>query len=365
MNRLRGLGVPVALFLGVVVVALLSTTGPAAVERLAVTGLVNLVLVIGLYVFVGNSGVWSFGHMSFALVGGYVAGLLALAARLKDQLLPDAPELVRELTAPPFVAVLVGGLVAALVAAVVAVPLSRIGGLAAGLATVSLLIALSVVAAQWQSVTRGQKGLSSIPTSTTMWVALAWVLVALLSAWGYQRSSFGVRLRASKSDEVAASAAGISVSVQRGVAFVLSGFLTGIGGALFALQLGSINPDVFYLDATFLIITMLVLGGAASLTGAVTGSIVVSVLAEVLRRTEGGSLFGLDVPARPGLADVVLGVVLVMMLLRAPSGITGGRELGTPRRRNHARATVTGTGLEPISVAGAPSSPVPHREDRP
>ncbi|MCF7551544.1 branched-chain amino acid ABC transporter permease [Pseudonocardia sp. WMMC193] len=356
MSRLRSLGVPAALFAAVVAVALLATLGPSAVERLAVTGLVNLILVIGLYVFVGNSGVWSFGHMSFALVGGYVAGLLALPTRLKGQLLPDAPALVRELTAPPFVAVLVGGSVAAVVAVAVAVPLARISGLSAGLATVSLLIACSVVAAQWQSVTRGQKGLSSIPTSTTLWTALGWVLVALVLAWGYQRSSFGVRLRASKSDEVAAAAAGISVPVQRGIAFVLSAFLTGVGGALFALQLGSINPDVFYLDATFLIITMLVLGGAGSLTGAVTGGVVVSVLAEVLRRVEGGSLFGMDVPARPGLADVVLGVVLVVMLLCRPSGLTGGRELRLTRRgtgRGDPTREPSGR-LTPVGAAGGP-----------
>ncbi|GAA1272368.1 branched-chain amino acid ABC transporter permease [Pseudonocardia aurantiaca] len=356
MNGLLGraggaLGVPLALFVGIVVVALLATTGPASVERLAVGGLVNVVLVVGLYVFVGNSGVWSFGHMSFALVGGYVAGLLAMPVRLKGQLLPDAPALVRDLHAGPFVAVVVGGLAAAVVAAVVAVPLSRIGGLSAGLATVSLLIAFSVVAAQWQSVTRGQKGLSSIPMGTTMPVALGWVLVALLVAWTYQRSSFGIRLRASKSDEVAAAASGISVPVQRGVAFVLSAFLTGVGGALFALQLGSINPGVFYLDYTFLIITMLVLGGAGSLTGAVVGSVAVSALAEVLRRAEGGSLLGLPVPARPGLADVVLGIVLVVMLLRRPGGLTGGRELRWPRRH--------GAGDRPPPVSPTASEPDP------
>lgn len=333
LSRLgRAVGVPLTLFALIAVAALLATTGPAAVGRLAVAALVNVVLVVGLYVFVGNSGVWSFGHMSFAVVGGYVAALLALPTRLKNQLLPDAPALVREVSTGPFLAVVIGGLAAVLVALAVAVPLARIGGLAAGLATVSLLIAFTVVAAQWQAVTRGQKGLSSIPASTTMPTALAWVLVALLLAWAYQRSSLGIRLRASKADPVAAAATGISVPVQRGIALVLSAFLTGVGGALFVLQLGSINPDVFYLDYTFLIITMLVLGGAGSLTGAVTGCLVVSVLAEVLRRGEAGSLLGITVPARPGLADVVLGIVLVIMLLRRPAGLTRGRELRLPRR---------------------------------
>lgn len=341
----RAVGVPLALFALVAGAAALAQTGPASVGRLAVTALVNVVLVVGLYVFVGNSGVWSFGHMSFAIVGGYVAGLLAMPTRLKQQVLPDAPEIVRQISTGPFLAVLIGGLAAVLVALVVAVPLARIGGLSAGLATVSLLIAFTVVAAQWPAVTRGQKGLSSIPASTTLPIALGWVLAALVLAWAYQRSSLGIRLRAAKADPVAAAATGISVPIQRGVALILSAFLTGVGGALFVLQLGSINPDVFYLDYTFLIITMLVLGGAGSLTGAVTGCLVVSVLAEVLRRGEGGSLLGISVPARPGLADVVLGIVLIVMLIRRPAGLTGGRELRLPRwlrRRPAVPAPVAG-----------------------
>lgn len=350
-------GVPVLLFAGVAVLALLASTGPASVGRLTIAAVVNVILVVGLYVFVGNSGVWSFGHMSFALVGGYVAGLLALPSRLKNQLLPDAPELVRSLSTAPVLAVVIGGLAAALIAVIVAVPLARIGGLSAGLATVSLLIAFTVVAAQWQSVTRGQKGLSSIPTSTTLTVALTWLAVVLLIAWTYQRSSWGIRLRAAKADPIAAAASGISVPVQRGIALVLSAFITGIGGALFALQLGSLNPDVFYLDYTFLIITMLVLGGAGSLTGAVTGSVLVSALAEVLRRAEGGSLFGLDVPARPGLADVVLGVVLIVMLIRRPGGLTRGRELALRRRRRPKPAPVDEFPSAEAGLAGSAAVP--------
>lgn len=352
----RAVGVPLVLFAVIAAAAALATTGPASIGRLAVTALVNVVLVVGLYVFVGNSGVWSFGHMSFAIVGGYVAGLLAMPTRLKQQVLPDAPELVRQVSTSPFLAVLLGGLAAVLVAAVVAVPLARIGGLTAGLATVSLLIAFTVVAAQWPAVTRGQKGLSSIPASTFLPNALGWVLAALVLAWAYQRSSLGIRLRASKADPVAAAATGISVPIQRSVALLLSAFLTGIGGALFVLQLGSINPDVFYLDYTFLIITMLVLGGAGSLTGAVTGCLVVSVLAEVLRRGEAGSLLGISVPARPGLADVVLGILLIIMLLRRPSGLTGGRELRLPRRRR---------GLAPGPTTAAPAEPAPAADRAP
>ena len=187
-------------------------------------------------------------------------------------------------------AVIAGGLLAAVFAAVVVISLSRISGLSAGLATVALLISVRVVAGNWESVTRAKKSLSSIPISTTRNTALVWAVVVIFVAWAYQRSSFGKRLRASKSDDVAAAAAGIAIPLQRSVAFVISAFFTGVGGALFALFLGSVGPDVFYLDMTFLIITMLVVGGADSLTGAVIGAVGVSSLAEVLRRIEAGDL---------------------------------------------------------------------------
>ncbi|MHA6795427.1 branched-chain amino acid ABC transporter permease [Pseudonocardia bannensis] len=325
------MSVPLVLVLGVGAVALVAAQGPTSLQRTVVVALINLVLVIGLYVFVGNSGVYSFGHLGFAAIGAYAAGVLVMPAARKAQLLADAPEPIRTLTVAPTVAVLAGGLLAAVVAVVLAVPLSRIDGLSAGLATVSLLISVSVVAANWDSITRGRKGLSAIPSSTTLPTALAWAAVAIVAAWCYQRSSFGKRLRASKDDPVAAASAGISVPLQRGIAFVISAFFTGVGGALFALFLGSVTPDVFYLNYTFLILTMLVIGGADSLTGAVLGATVVSVLSEILRRAEAGDVLGLiQVDPRPGMQNVVLGLLLVVMLLRRPSGITGGREIRLP-----------------------------------
>ncbi|WP_214370957.1 branched-chain amino acid ABC transporter permease [Pseudonocardia sp. H11422] len=349
------MSVPLVLALGVTVVALVAAQGPTSLQRTVVVALINIVLVIGLYVFVGNSGVYSFGHLGFAAIGAYAAGILVMPAARKAQLLADAPDPVRSLTVAPTVAVLIGGVLAAVVAVILAVPLSRIDGLSAGLATVSLLISVSVVAANWDSVTRGQKGLSAIPSSTTVATALAWVAVTIVSAWCYQRSSFGKRLRASKDDPVAAASAGISVPLQRGIAFVISAFFTGVGGALFALLLGSVTPDVFYLDYTFLILTMLVIGGADSLTGAVLGATVVSVLSEILRRVEAGDVLGLvRIEPRPGMQNVILGLLLVVMLLRRPSGITGGREIRLPWAPGAHRARAPSAPAT-ISAGGGPT----------
>ena len=350
-NRLGTLaGVPSALSLIVIVSALLGSIGPASTDRVVVAATINVVFVVGLYIFSGNSGIMSFGHLSFATVGGYTAGLLVMPTALKEQLIPDAPSVVRSLSLEPFSAVIAAGVAASLLALVVVVPLSRISGLAAGIATVSLLISVRVVASNWESVTRAQKSLTSIPISTTRDRALLWAVVAIFCAWIYQSTSFGRRLRASKSDEVAAASIGVNIPMQRGISFVLSAFFTGVGGALFALFLGSVGPNVFYLDTTFLIITMLVVGGVDSLTGAVAGALSVSVLAEILRRAEGGDLVGLaEIPARPGTQRVILGSLLVVILLRRSSGIVGANEISWPKRR---RGRI-GTG-SPVTTPNAP-----------
>jgi len=332
----RRVGVPLTLSIIVVVATVVGSLGPPSLDRVVLGALLNLVFVVGLYLFVGNSGIMSFGHLAFAAVGAYAAGLFAMSEQSKRNLVPDAPEWLISTSMGSIAAVLVAGLVAALVALLVVVPLSRISGLAAGIATVSLLIATRVIAGNWESITRGKKSLADIPITTTRERALLWLVVLIFVAWGYQRSRWGRQLRASKVDEVAAASVGISVPFQRGASFVLSAFFTGVGGGLFALSLGSVGPDIFYLDLTFLVIAMLVVGGVDTLSGAVLGTVGVSILAEIMRRIEGGNFIGLfDVPARPGIQRVVVGAVLLLVLLRRPRGMVGDREISffSPRRR--------------------------------
>ncbi|UUZ59048.1 branched-chain amino acid ABC transporter permease [Nocardioides sp. B-3] len=250
----------------------------ASLQRTVIVVLINIVLVVGLYVFTGNSGVYSFGHPAFAMLGAYVGGLLVMSTELKEVQVPDAPDFLRAIEVSPVLAVLIAGLVAALVAIPIAIPLSRIGGLSAGLATVAMLLSMNVIASEWTDVTRGRRALSSIPTETTLASALFWVFIVLLLAGLHQTSSSGRQLRASRDDEIAAAASGVRTPLLRGRAFVLSAFVTGVGGALFGMFLGSVSPSVFYLDYTFIVIAMLVVGGAHSLTGAVLGAAVIGIL---------------------------------------------------------------------------------------
>ena len=115
---------------------------------------------------------------------------------------------------------------------------------------------------------------------------------------------------------------------------MLTAFIVGVGGALFAQFIGSFTPDAFYLAITFLVTAMLIIGRMTSLAGAVVGTLVISALAEFLRRIEMGIDFGpFELSAKPGLREV-LGLAIVMLAIRCaprgswPAGSSRGRRFG-------------------------------------
>lgn len=317
---LRRLGMAVSAI--IIVAFAVSALAPPSVDRVIIIGMINLVFVAGYYSFSGVSGVLSFGHMAFATIGGYVAGLVIMPVDQKGNLLPSLPEMLGAFEAGPAVAILLGGLAAALFGALVALPLSRISGLAAGLATAAVLLAIHDVARSWATFTRGARGLSPLPTSTTLQSAAVWLLIAVVIVAMYERSRWGKRLLASKDDLVAAEAVGISVQWERAISLVVSAFLTGIGGALFVLLLGAITPEVFFLSYTFLVIAMVVVGGIDSLVGSLIGGVLVTVVGEILRQVEQGAILGsLSFLARPGIIQVGLGLLLLGVLIWRPHGL--------------------------------------------
>ena len=113
---------------------------------------------------------------------------------------------------------------------------------------------------------------------------------------------------------------------------MLSAFITGIAGGLFAQFFGTFNPAAFFVGTTFATVAMLVVGGVLSLSGAVIGALFISLLSEGLLRIEAGWDFGLFVlPELRGLQQVAIALAMLTVLLLRPRGLTGGEEI-TPRR---------------------------------
>jgi branched-chain amino acid transport system permease protein len=333
-SRLRRLWPVVALTLIVVAMGLAASVAPAVLQRRATQGLINLVAVVGLYVFVGNSGVLSFGNVAFMAVGAYVSALLTMKAAAKSVFLPNLPAIIAQAEWPPLAGALAGGLAAALVALVVGWPLMRLTGVSASIATFAILVVANVVFGNWTSVTGGQNSLMGLPAYVDLWTALGWAIAAIVIAFAYQETRSALLLRASREDEAAAQACGVYVVRHRLIAFVISAFLSGIAGVLLGHFLGIVRVENFYLDLTFLIVAMLIIGGRGSLTGAVAGAVVIAVLTELLRQSEVGLTVGSTLIAAPaGIGDVILALVMLLIILFRPDGIAAGRELTWPFRR--------------------------------
>jgi branched-chain amino acid transport system permease protein len=318
---------------GVAGLSLLGALGSDALDRVVVTMLINMVLVIGLFLFIGNSGVFSFGHVAFMAVGAYICAILIVPPDRKGVLFPEMFGPLRDASVPTLPATILGGVGAAALALIVSIPLMRLSGLAAALASFTLLIVINVVSTNWEEVTNATSGISGLPGSLDVVPALGWCMAILLLAALYQATPSAFRLRGSREDGIAARAIGIRVARERRVAFVLSAFAMGVGGGLFAQSIGSITPSAFYLTITFLLIAMLVVGGMESLTGAVVGAVVLSAIAEILRRFEQGVTIGsVDLDAPSGLREVGFGVAMLLILLLRPTGLVGRREVPMPAR---------------------------------
>ncbi len=308
------------------------------------TGLINLVVVIGLWIFIGNSGVLSFGHIGFMAIGAYTSALLTIPEVTKAFLLPQLPGLLRDTTLSAVPATAIAVLVVGAIAVVVGMPLMRLSGLAASIATLSGLIIVNVVISNWTALTAGTGTLARIPTTTNVGSALVVALGAMAVGFAFRQSRAGLRLRASREDLVAAQASGVREVRLRLLAFTISAMVVAAGGTLYAHDLGSISPDAFYFETTFLTIAMLVVGGMNSLLGAVVGTATISVISEILSRLENSGALPV------GTQGVVLSLVVIAILILRPQGITRGREAELPRRR--------GKGAPNVSPAPSPTPPV-------
>ena len=328
---LRAFWTPIVLSLGMLVIVLAVWATGDAVLALAVTAaLIRAVMVIGLYIFIGNSGVLAFGHATFMMVGAYGVAWLTLRPFNKSFAL-QLPEFLAAHQYPMLPSAIAAALLAAIVAFIVGIPIMRLSGIAAAIATLAVLGMFKTFYSNWSEWTLGAATMPGIPIYVDMWIALAWVVVALFAAYIYQRSKYGLALRASREDEFAARAAGINIPRQRLVAFVLSAFFMGIGGVLEAHYLGTIAVKNFWLTITFILLAMLIVGGQRSLTGALVGVVVISTLIEILNSLEAGMNVGIAVLSVPiGAQELTIAGIMIIILVFRPDGIMAGREVPWP-----------------------------------
>jgi branched-chain amino acid transport system permease protein len=322
----------------VVVAALLGSVASTSTEGYFVNALISVSIVVALYVFVGNSGVLSFGHISFVAVGAWAAGVLSVPVEEKPAIMPYLFPFLRDHTVGNVPSLLIAAGVGGLYALLVGLPLMRLSGLAAGIATFGVLEITHNILRYYEKIGPGSNTFSSVPETTGLLQAAVGAILVIGVAFGYQSSRFGRLLRATREDPAAALAVGVSVYRQRLVAFTLSGTLAGFAGGLY-VHLLPLNTEALYLDLTFITLAMLVIGGMSSLWGAVVGALAVSGLDSLLAEAENGlQIGGLSVDLPAGTRIVIVGALMALVLILKPSGLTGGRELSLDRFRRPAAA---------------------------
>ena len=292
---------------------------------------VSLAMVFGLQIFMGNSGILSWVHVGFVGIGAYVSGILSTAPMVKSMGVPNMYPALVELNMPVLPAILVGGLVAAGVALVIGYPLMRLSDFASVITLFATLIVFHVIMTQWDNVTNGPRTFFGLPEYTTLIVALVSALVALVLAYWFRESSLGLRLRATRDDRYAAQAIGIDMVWVRYLTFILSALMAGVAGGVWAHFITSFSPKAFYIAEMFVLLSMLVIGGAGSISGAVVGTALVTVAREMLRQVESiinnAHVLSFEVY---GLTELVMALLMILVLVWRPGGVVGGQELRWP-----------------------------------
>ena len=269
----------------------------------------------------GFAGLLSFGHAAFWGFGGYTAALSAKAVAL------------------PFpIAALVGALSAALLAVPFGFLAIRRRAIYFAMVTLAFAQMLFYVANEWRSVTGGENGVQGVPrilpgipvgrSIEFYYAALPLVLLGFALAWRIVHSPFGHVLVAIRDNEARAQALGYATWRYKLLAFVLSGGLAGLAGALFALGHGFASLDLLHWTTSGTAVLMTILGGIGTLWGSVAGAAIVLLLRDALTST-------------PEASGVVTGVIFVIIVLafrrglwptlRDRSGMLRSRALGLVR----------------------------------
>jgi branched-chain amino acid transport system permease protein len=274
----------------------------------------NALAALGLSLVMGYAGQVSLGQAAFLALGAYVSGVLTTTYAWNA-----------------WAALAIAVVAGALAALLVGLPIFRLSGLLLAMATLGFGIIVYYVLVNWSAVTGGPSGLTGIPPlrvgglafttdARMLWLVWACLLTAMGLAGNLVDSRIGRALRALHGDEAAAQAAGIDVARLKLGVFALAGGLTALAGSLYAHYLTVINPSPFGFAYSIELVVMVVLGGVASLWGAVLGAAAVVLLVEGLR-----SLLPL-VTMTHGAAEyeiLLYGLVLMAFMVFLPRGLSG------------------------------------------
>ena len=293
-------------FLFIIVVIICGTiiTNTYYLQVLTFIG-INAILALGLNMLMGYAGQVSLGHAAFYGIGAYTTAILSTTYGFS-----------------PWISLIFSIGIAVFVAFIIGMPTLKLSGYYLGMGTLGFGMIVTIIIREWSSVTGGASGFVGIPaleigslsfSSGRNYFFLVWLLV-LLSIILCRRilsSRIGRALRSIHDSENASMAVGVNTWKLKLQIFMFSAALGGIAGFLYAHFISFISPGSFDFMASIKVVTMVVIGGMASIWGALLGAAVITLLPEVLH----------------GFAEyemIVYGLVLMLIMIFMPQGLIKG-----------------------------------------
>jgi len=276
---------------------------------------IHIIVILGIYCLLGLSlnlvagfgGILNLGHVAFFGIGTYTSALFSLKGT------------------PLIICFILGGLFAGLAGFLLSFASTRLKKDYFALATLAFNFAIYSLILNLNSITGGAQGISGIPRILGVWISLAIMAALCLGCYFITKkvvkSGFGKSLQATRDNELLAESLGKNSLSIKSSALAFSAVVAGLAGSIYAHHIGFVNPSSLGLGETIFLLTIIIMGGIASLKGTMVAATVLILIPELLRFTEmPSSILG---PARA----IIYASLLLAVIAFRPKGLFGKIDL--------------------------------------
>ncbi|WP_125098228.1 branched-chain amino acid ABC transporter ATP-binding protein/permease [Leucobacter chromiireducens] len=291
--------------------------------RVAALALVYVALASGLNILVGLTGLLDLGFIAFFIVGAYTAAIFTVSTF--GSLLADNPAALAWVLPISVVAAIV---FAGIAGSIIGYPTLRARGDYLAIMTLAFGEIVRIVSINWTEFTGGAVGIRNIPSlslsggavppTTTYYVILTVVVILVVALASLIASPVGRAWVAIREDELVAASIGIRTRRYKLLAYVVGAATAGVIGVFFAHMNQFVNPDSFTLEDNFIVLSLVILGGAGTLWGPITGAVLWIFFQAVAK----------DIPliqAHPEFRTGILALIVVVLMILRPGGIVSKR----------------------------------------
>ena len=275
--------------------------------------LVYMIAAIGLNLTLGYAGQISLAHAAFLAFGAYSVAIL------------------QPLGVPFEICVLIGAAVAFLFGLLIGFPALRVKHHYLAMVTIGFGVLVFLCLRNFKGITGGSFGIAGIDRPDWGFISfdsdrmfyiytLFWAIPVLASAWWIKSSRWGRAFKSIRENEMRAAALGVSLRNYKLMAFAMGAGYAGIAGGLFAPLLSYIDPAAFYIERSILFLMIVVIGGLGRFEGPIIGSMVIVILPEILRASQGMYL-------------IIFSVCIIVMMLFLPRGLISLWDMAIERLR--------------------------------